>query len=76
MDEHTKIYIEPTELPNSCAECLLLYDYSDCIITGDNIWDEQRKDQVFHKDAVFNEEEDRLPSCPLRTITFIRKEQT
>lgn len=68
MDADTKLYIEPTELPNSCADCLLLYDYMECIITGDNIWDEQRKDQAF------NEEEDRLPSCPLRTVTFIRKE--
>lgn len=62
MTEETKLFIQESEMPASCSDCLLLYDNMECIITGENIWMMQKMDESF------NEEEERLPNCPLRSL--------
>lgn len=44
------------DMPKSCSECPLSYDYISCIATGSRFWS---------KDCTTNIETDVLPDCPI-----------
>lgn len=56
------VLIKGMEMPPTCSECRLAYDFMACGVTG-NRWYDQ--DNI---DASFDSNNARLPDCPLKEI--------
>ena len=56
------VLIKGMQMPPTCSECRLAYDFMACGVTG-NRWYDQ--DNI---DAGFDSNEARLPDCPLKEI--------
>ena len=56
------VLIKGMEMPPTCSECRLAYDFMACSVTG-NRWYDQ--DNI---DASFDSNNARLPDCPLKKI--------
>lgn len=51
------VLINNMEMPKSCSDCIIFYDFCVCLGTGTRAYDKGK--------AVIETDEERLPNCPL-----------
>lgn len=56
------VIVKGMQMPPTCSECQLAYDFMACVVTGNRWYDQDNIDAGFDSDNA------RLPDCPLKEI--------